>query len=113
MNQKGVSALWSLREDCVGIVVGQAPLVTPMLKREFWVAIGYASPKPDAQYASKPTSDDRESGPAAQAGDSGMMVRRSGKKPADPYSLTQLGITNIGSESEENIVKVHSPTAEP
>ncbi|EEU33546.1 uncharacterized protein NECHADRAFT_56504 [Fusarium vanettenii 77-13-4] len=43
LNQRGVSALWSMREDCVGIFVGQAPMVTPLFKRRFWSQVSYAT----------------------------------------------------------------------
>ncbi|KAG8676462.1 hypothetical protein FPOAC2_02559 [Fusarium poae] len=36
LNQHGGSVMWSLREDCIGIFVGQAPMIRPLFKRRFW-----------------------------------------------------------------------------
>ncbi|RYO81293.1 hypothetical protein DL766_009763 [Monosporascus sp. MC13-8B] len=103
-NQRGVSALWSMREDCVGIVVGQAPLVTPMLRRRFWVNTGFISPGPGEWYpSSRPSrSDELSSGPQISTGRRSTQLS---KQSADPYSLPQLGITKLGTESEEEIVR--------
>ncbi|EKJ76017.1 hypothetical protein FPSE_03789 [Fusarium pseudograminearum CS3096] len=38
LNQHGGSVIWSLREDCIGIFVGQAPMLRPLFKRRFWVS---------------------------------------------------------------------------
>lgn len=103
MKQKGVSALWSLREDCVGIFVGQAPLVTPMLRRKFWVNAGYATGKTGSTPMSRSRGDayHRTVGESHElrSGTGGVHISRG--KASDPYSMTTLG---IGSESQEEIV---------
>lgn len=38
LNQHGGSVMWSLREDCIGIFVGQAPMLRPLFKRRFWIS---------------------------------------------------------------------------
>ncbi|KAF4953936.1 hypothetical protein FSARC_12292 [Fusarium sarcochroum] len=99
LNQRGVSALWSMREDCVGIFVGQAPMVTPMLKRRFWVIAGYATDKTgtsnnlDPQHYSGSRLESHELGSSRRAGNS---------KVRDPYSITAL---ETRSESQEEIVR--------
>lgn len=102
LKQKGVSALWSLREDCVGIFVGQAPLVTPMLRRRFWVNAGYATPKTGSTPLSRSRGDayHRTVGESHELR-SGTGVHISKGKPNDPYSMTTLG---IGSDSQEEIM---------
>ncbi|RYP73831.1 hypothetical protein DL771_003409 [Monosporascus sp. 5C6A] len=111
LNQRGVSALWSLREDCVGIVVGQAPLITPMLRRKFWVDIGYVSPKPGERYPSGHPSHGHELSSGVQIS-AGRKTTQLSKRSADPYSLTQLGITRLGTESEEEIVRRDSSSTQ-
>ncbi|KAH7004191.1 hypothetical protein EDB82DRAFT_543309 [Fusarium venenatum] len=36
LDMHGGSVMWSLREDCIGIFVGQAPMIRPLFKRRFW-----------------------------------------------------------------------------
>lgn len=96
MNQRGVSALWSLREDCVGIFVGQAPLIMPMLKRSFWNNPDYAS-----SGSKTPNSFSISRGALrspAQSHELRSIPRRTGLN--DPYLITVAG----GSESQEEIV---------
>ncbi|KAF5539341.1 integral membrane protein PTH11, partial [Fusarium phyllophilum] len=100
LNQKGVSALWSMREDCVGIFVGQAPMVTPLLKRRFWVMAGYATDKTGnsqtPQYnGSRLESHELRSG------------RANNSKVHDPYSITNVVSR---SESQEEIVQKDLPS---
>ncbi|KAI0387540.1 hypothetical protein F5Y04DRAFT_240445 [Hypomontagnella monticulosa] len=106
LNDAGISALWSMREDFVGIVVGQLPLITPMFKRKFWVNIGYASDKSRNTY-------DRyhNSGSHGHELGSGPHIQSGNRKPHDPYSLTQIGVTRIASESEEEIVRTEDNPA--
>jgi hypothetical protein len=101
--------MWSLREDCVGIFVGQAPLVTPMLKRTFWVQAGYATDKSRTSNT-RSRGDYYNSSSRRTPGESGHELRSTthissggpgSGKPKDPYSMTTLG---IGSESQEEIV---------
>lgn len=82
--------MWSIREDFVAIFVGQAPMVYPMFKKNFWN--GYSS-----------TSTDNEPSRETHEMRSGMS---GSAKPKDPYSLTQIGVTRIDpTESQENIIK--------
>lgn len=95
-----------MREDFVGIVVGQLPLITPMFKRKFWVNIGYASDKSRNTY-------DRyhNSGSHGHELGSGPHIQSGHRKPHDPYSLTQIGVTRIASESEEEFVRTEDNSA--
>ncbi|CAG9994670.1 unnamed protein product [Clonostachys byssicola] len=101
LNQRGVSAMWSLREDCVAIFVGQAPLVTPLLRRKFWEEGGYVTSR-----TGKSTSRSRNDGYYQHRGDnerSGTHV--SAGKPSELYPMTTIG----GSESQEEIVGKNTP----
>lgn len=102
LKDAGISAMWSMREDFVGIVVGQLPLITPMFKRKFWVKIGYASDKSNNTYGRYGQS--ASPGPGHELG-SRLHLHSVNRKPNDPYSLTQIGVTRMGSESEEEIVR--------
>ncbi|KAI1379367.1 hypothetical protein F4677DRAFT_442341 [Hypoxylon crocopeplum] len=106
LKDAGISAMWSMREDFVGIVVGQLPLITPMFKRKFWVNAGYASGKSrntwDRYHNSASPGHELCSGPHIHSGS---------RKPNDPYSLTQIGVTRIWSESEEEIVRADENSA--
>ncbi|KAF4467928.1 integral membrane PTH11 [Fusarium albosuccineum] len=96
LNQRGVSALWSMREDCVGIFVGQAPMITPMLKRRFWVNAGYATSKTGNSH-----NRTRDHYNRSESHELGSSAPASSGKVHDPYSITRLGIK---SESQEDIV---------
>ncbi|KAI1775291.1 hypothetical protein F4818DRAFT_441389 [Hypoxylon cercidicola] len=106
LNDAGISASWSVREDFVGIVVGQLPLITPMFKRKFWVNIGYATDKS----RSRNTNDGFSGSHGVELG-SGLHIHSGNRKPLDPYSLTQIGVTRMGSESEEEIVRPEDKAA--
>ncbi|KAM5341273.1 hypothetical protein ACJ41O_015382 [Fusarium nematophilum] len=99
LNQRGVSALWSMREDCVGIFVGQAPMVTPMLKRRFWFDAGYATSSTGfsnshaRDYYHRNRDEGHELGPRAAAGIA---------KPRVACSTSRLGPR---SDSQEEIVR--------
>lgn len=72
-----------------------------MFKRKFWVNIGYATDK------STRNTHDRYSNSGSHGVElgSGIHIRSGNRKPHDPYSLTQIGVTRMGSESEEEIVR--------
>ncbi|CAG7560612.1 unnamed protein product [Fusarium equiseti] len=101
LDQRGESVLWSLREDCIGIVVGQAPMITPLFKRRFWVTTGYLSPKLETRRKSRQPRDAnrRDSYPLY------WLTRRPDYAAQDPYSIT--AIESI-SESQEDIVMRNS-----
>jgi hypothetical protein len=105
MNQRGVSALWSLREDCVGIFVGQAPIIMPMMKRSFWINAGYGT----GAGSKTPHSFSGAARTPGQSHELRSMPRRAG--PSDPYHITAVG----GSESQEEIVnkRQHVPGTPP
>ncbi|KAF5016955.1 hypothetical protein F66182_11200 [Fusarium sp. NRRL 66182] len=103
LNQRGVSALWSMREDCVGIFVGQAPMVTPMFKRRFWVAAGYATSK------SGTLGDHSRNGYNRSRFES-HELGSSARRAHDPYPITRLATM---SESQEEIVKKGVEVPEP
>ncbi|KAI1106975.1 hypothetical protein F4804DRAFT_256360 [Jackrogersella minutella] len=100
LKDAGISAMWSMREDFVGIVVGQLPLITPMFKRKFWVDAGYASDKTRNTYDRYNSSRS----PGHELG-SRLQIQSGRRKTQDPYSLTRIGVTRMGSESEEDIVR--------
>ncbi|KAL7627400.1 hypothetical protein AAE478_001593 [Parahypoxylon ruwenzoriense] len=102
LNDAGISAMWSMREDFVGIVVGQLPIITPMFKRKFWVSIGYASDRSRNTYDRYHRSGSH--GQGHELG-SGVHIQSGSRKAHDPYSLTQIGVSRIASESEEEIVR--------
>ncbi|RSL82177.1 hypothetical protein CEP52_017033 [Fusarium oligoseptatum] len=99
LNQRGVSALWSMREDCVGIFVGQAPMVTPLFKRRFWSQAGYATSSTGfsnghtRDYFHQNRDEGHELGSRATAGSA---------KPRVPSSTARLGSR---SDSQEQIVR--------
>ncbi|EWG53526.1 hypothetical protein FVEG_11941 [Fusarium verticillioides 7600] len=100
LNQKGVSALWSMREDCVGIFVGQAPMVTPLLKRRFWVMAGYATDKTSNSQTPHYNGSRLESHELRSG-------RANNSKVHDPYSITNVVSR---SESQEEIVQKDLPS---
>ncbi|KAM0338312.1 hypothetical protein ACHAPU_011364 [Fusarium lateritium] len=99
LNQRGVSALWSMREDCVGIFVGQAPMVTPLLRRRFWVMAGYATSKTGT---SQNPSHPHYSGSGLESHELRSTRRTGNSKVHDPYSITNVV---AGSESQEEIIQ--------
>ncbi|KAF9775145.1 hypothetical protein IL306_006771 [Fusarium sp. DS 682] len=99
LNQKGVSALWSMREDCVGIFVGQAPMITPLFKRRFWVMAGYATSKSGNSQTPHYNGSRLESHELRSG-------RANNSKVHDPYSITNVVSR---SESQEEIVQKDLP----
>ncbi|KAH7246546.1 hypothetical protein BKA59DRAFT_455584 [Fusarium tricinctum] len=101
VNQQGVSAMWSMREDFVAIFVGQAPMVYPILRRQFW----------QGNYGDVTgLSDGKRSGGYEHH----QMSVFSSRKPRDPYSITQIGATVIDkSENQEEIIKEPGARASP
>lgn len=99
LNQQGVSAMWSIREDFVAVFVGQAPIVYSMTKPTFWKSVyGYGT------HSSSPNDTGRKN-------ESYHMKGTSNKKPKDPYSVTQIGLTV--SESQEEIIKIDDSSSDP
>lgn len=99
LNQRGVSALWSMREDCVGIFVGQAPMVTPLFKRRFWSQVSYATSS--AGFSNGHTRDyyyqNRDEGHEL-----GSRAVADSANPRAPCSAGRLGPR---SDSQEEIVR--------
>ncbi|KAK8122216.1 hypothetical protein PG984_010886 [Apiospora sp. TS-2023a] len=106
LKQESAGALWSIREDFIAVVVTQAPMVYPLFGRHFWTsAYGSSSTSKGGSYYKQKSHGPDESH-ELRSGANGTQS----KKAKDPYSLTQLGITQIGrSESEEEIIKPPSP----
>lgn len=90
-----------MREDFVAIFVGQAPMVYPILRRQFW----------QGNYGDGTgLSDGKRSGGYEHH----QMSVFSSRKPRDPYSITQIGATVIDkSESQEEIIKEPGARASP
>ncbi|KAI0888614.1 uncharacterized protein GGS22DRAFT_196535 [Annulohypoxylon maeteangense] len=101
LTEMGVSALWSMREDFVGIVAGQLPLITPMLKRKFWINRDRASDR--YRHTHGHHHDGRNGGYEL---DLGPYVHAGKRKTRDPYSLTHIGVSRLAPGSEEEIVIV-------
>jgi hypothetical protein len=103
LNQQGISAMWSIREDFVAVFVGQAPMVYPIFKRRFWTDVPTSSNVPRSSQASY------EMGIFANS-----KMCKTSKKRKDPYSISRIvGGTTVGgtvndstwSESQEQIVE--------
>lgn len=104
LNESVVAAMWSNREDLVSIVVGQAPMLTPLFRRSFWVEAGYATDKSSSASNGRRHFGDNNgyelnNGVRALVTVGGSSQNR--KKARDPYSITQ---TERG-ESQEEILK--------
>ncbi|KAK7985138.1 hypothetical protein PG988_002760 [Apiospora saccharicola] len=102
LKQESAGALWSIREDFIAVVVTQAPMVYPLFGRHFWTsAYGSSNTSKGGSYYKQKSHGPDESH-ELRSGANGTQS----KKAKDPYSLTQLGITQVGrSESEEEIIK--------
>lgn len=95
--------MWSTREDFVSLVVGQAPMLTPLFRRRFWVEAGYATDK-----SSSPLNGRRHFGDnnGYELNDGARAVVTIGggpqnrRKARDPYSITQIE----KGESQEEII---------
>ncbi|KAI5458587.1 hypothetical protein BGZ63DRAFT_416207 [Mariannaea sp. PMI_226] len=96
LNQHGASAMWALREVFVAVFVGQAPMVFPILRRKFWQGV----------YSSNSGIGTHDS----RGYEHHQLGTFSGRKPKDPYSVTQI-VNNIAdrSESQEEIIKHDDP----
>lgn len=104
LNESVIAAMWSNREDLVSIVVGQAPMLTPLFRRSFWVEAAYATDKSSSASNGRRHFGDNNGyelndGVRALVTVGGSSQNR--KKARDPYSITQ---TERG-ESQEEILK--------
>lgn len=104
LNESAISAMWSTREDFVSIVVGQAPMLTPLFRRSFWVEAGYATDKSSSPSSGRRHFGDNNSyelndGVRAVVTVGGSSQNR--RKARDPYSITQAE----KGESQEDIIK--------
>ncbi|KAK6839152.1 hypothetical protein PG987_005018 [Apiospora arundinis] len=82
LKQESAGALWSIREDFIAVVVTQAPMVPPV-----------RAPVLDVGSGPGESHELRSGG------------QQHSRKAKDPYSLTQLGITQVGgSESQEEMI---------
>ena len=84
--------MWSTREDFVALFVGQAPLLTPLFRRSFWVEAGYATDKSSAPSSRRRLFGDNNGyelndGVKAVVTIGGSFQNR--RKARDPYSITQ------------------------
>ncbi|KAK8043278.1 hypothetical protein PG993_005708 [Apiospora rasikravindrae] len=110
LNQESAGALWSIREDFIAVVVTQAPMVYPLFGRQFWHT-AYGSGDGSRDESSKPKKSGGNSTGESHELTFGSATMNRVKRPKDPYSLTQLGITQVGgSESQEEMI--NSPTNE-
>lgn len=99
-----MAGMWSTREDFVAVVVGQAPMLTPLFRRSFWVEAGYvtdnsSSPSNGRRYFGDNNGYELKDGVRAMVTVRGSPQYR--RKARDPYSITQ---TEKG-ESQEDIIK--------
>ncbi|KAF4310075.1 hypothetical protein GTA08_BOTSDO03187 [Botryosphaeria dothidea] len=104
LNQSGISAMWSIREDFVAVFVGQAPMVRPIFTRNFWTGENgtFGSSKAKS-YGNRSGNIELSSDPGHSRKSSGAILGGSAHaKKKDPYSVTQIMMTR--NESQENIV---------
>ncbi|OLN85549.1 hypothetical protein CCHL11_05805 [Colletotrichum chlorophyti] len=97
----GPAAMWSIREDFVAIFVGQAPMVVPLFKKRFW--------RQSTHKFTPKSSGQRSEGHELSNGPPTNNI----KKPKDPYSLTELGLTHVTnttrhSQNENTIIGKNS-----
>ncbi|KAF2713130.1 hypothetical protein K504DRAFT_369566 [Pleomassaria siparia CBS 279.74] len=111
LNQSGISAMWSIREDFVAIFVGQAPMVYPIFKKTFWSSVIGSS---------KPGKTEEGSYEMGRASPSQMDASRRSRKKKDPYSISRImGGTTVAatqmdmtrSESQEKIIEEEGVTS--
>lgn len=111
LDQESAGALWSIREDFVAVVVTQAPMVYPLFGRQFWQAAygtGDGSRDESAARRRHAKAGSNRTGESHELTFGSATMNRV-KRPKDPYSLTQLGLTQMGgSESQEEMI--NSPT---
>ncbi|KAF2689762.1 hypothetical protein K458DRAFT_427868 [Lentithecium fluviatile CBS 122367] len=105
LNQSGISAMWSIREDFVAVFVGQAPMVYPIFKRRFWA---------NTLSSSGPAKSDEASYEMGKLSTSKVSKTSKKSKSKDPYSISRIvGGTTVGgtqmditrSESQEKIIE--------
>lgn len=104
LNESAISAMWSTREDFVSIIVGQAPLLTPLFRRSFWIKAGYFTDNSSSPSNRRGNFGDNNGyelndGARAVATIGGGFQNR--RRARDPYSITQTG----QGESQEEIIK--------
>ncbi|KAK8852309.1 integral membrane protein PTH11 [Apiospora arundinis] len=110
LDQESAGALWSIREDFIAVVVTQAPMVYPLFGRKFWET-AYGSGHGTSDDSVKHNPNNKSGGATGESHELtfGSATMNRVKRPKDPYSLTQLGITQVGgSESQEEMIL--SPT---
>lgn len=103
LNQSGISAMWSIREDFVAVFVGQAPMLRPIFTRGFWTGENdsYGKGSKAKSYGNRSGNIELDSNPDhSKHSRKGSTAAFGGGKKKDPYSVTQ-----IMSESQEEIVK--------
>lgn len=96
--------MWSTREDFVSVVVGQAPMLTPLFRRSFWVEAGYATEKSSSPLNGRRNFGDDNGYELNEAARAVVTIGggpQSRRKARDPYSITQIE----NSESQEEIIK--------
>lgn len=92
--------MWSIREDFVAVFVGQAPIVYSMTKPTFWRTL-YSTGTHSSSGANNSGRKNKN-----ESYQMNGMSNDKNKKPKDPYSVTQIGLTMIDkSESQEEIIK--------
>ncbi|KAK6821379.1 hypothetical protein PG987_015779 [Apiospora arundinis] len=94
LNQESAGALWSIREDFIAVVVTQAPMVYPLFGRKFWET-AYGSGHGTSDDSVKHNPNNKSGGATGESHELtfGSATMNRVKRPKDPYSLTQLGIT--------------------
>ncbi|KAG8162412.1 hypothetical protein KVR01_008177 [Diaporthe batatas] len=93
LNESGSAGMWSTREDFVAVVVGQAPMLTPLFRRSFWVEAGYATNNSSSRSEGQRLFG-RNNGYELNGGPRAVVtIGGSSYNPAkvrDPYSITQI-----------------------
>ncbi|KAG6363702.1 hypothetical protein INS49_008803 [Diaporthe citri] len=111
LNESTMAGMWSTREDFVAVVVGQAPMLTPLFRRSFWVEAGYATDKSSSPLNGRRHSADKN---GYELNDEVRAVVTVGGSPQNrrtarnPYSITQ---TEKG-ESQEEIITNNAADAQ-
>lgn len=103
LNESAKAAMWSTREDFVALVVGQAPLLTPLFHRNFWVKAGYITDKSSSPSNGRRNLGDNNSYELNDGARAMVTIGRRSqdrRKARDPYSITQAE----KGESQEDIV---------
>lgn len=95
--------MWSTREDFVAVIVGQAPMLTPLFRRNFWVKAGYAtdnSSTPRKGYRDFGRNNGQKLNDGAGVVDTIGESSYNPRKARDPHSITQIEMA----ESQEMTV---------